>query len=241
MELKLLDKSYNHRFIKDYSFNKEEQSYLDSKFNLSRFMDSETPLIDLMQKGQRDLVNHFLYDSSIMVDPNEEKQDLRLFICFVQHYLSIRLEELSRRYIVFQDGIMRLFFKGYKVKEQDFEFMKQFNAYKDSRQLQYIMLASYALKLADPSLILVMIKNIELMTSLTIIKTGKHIGFYKTTERQILKTRSSSPYQREIINYITKFKKTEFEDIKNKLLEGLRNKHVMIEDKRLRYIINRLI
>ena len=242
LELKLSEKPYNHSFIKNYSFNEEEQIYLDSKFNLNQFLDSTTPLIDLMQLDQLDLVNHLLNDSSIQVDPNQEKQDLTLFICFVKYYLNIRLDELSRRYLDFQDEILSLFFKGYKVEKQDFEFMKHFKAHKDSRQLQYIMFASYALKLADSNLILVMIKHMELITSLTIIKTGKHIGFHRTKERQILKsTESSSPYQREIINYITKFKKTEFEAIKIKLLEGLRNKHVVIKDKKLRFILDRLI
>ena len=76
-------------------------------------------------------------------------------------------------------------------------------------------LSPYALKLADPSLILVMIKHMDLISSLSIIKTGKHIGFHKTMERQILNlTESSSAYQNEIIKYITSQKKTAFEDDK---------------------------
>jgi hypothetical protein len=91
---------------------------------------------------------------------------------------------------------------------------------KDSRQLQYIMFASYSLKLADSRLI---IKNMRLITSLTIIKTGKHIGFYKTSEWQIVKsTESISASSKEIISYISKHKKTEFESLKIKLQEELR-------------------
>ena len=163
IELKLLDKPYNHGLIKDFSFNQEEQTYLDSKFNLNQFLDSKTPLIDLMQKGQIDLVHHFLNDTSIKVDANEEKQDLTLFNCLVKHYLNISLDELRRWYLDFQDEILNLFSNGYKVKVQDFEFMKQLKAHNDSRQLQYIMFASYSLKLADPSLILVMIINIAVI------------------------------------------------------------------------------
>ena len=242
LELKLSCKPYDHKFIKNFSFDQEEQKYLESKFNLNHFLDSETPLIDLMLNGEIGLVNHFLNNSSINVDCNEQKEELTLFICYVKHYLSIRLDELSPRYLDFEDEILRLFMKDYQVKKQDFEFMKQFKAHKDSRQLQYIMFASYSLKLADPRLIIVMIKNMRLIINLTIIKKGKHIGFYKTSERQILKsTESSSAYSNEIISYISKHKKTEYESLKIKLQEELRNIHERINDPWLFAIIKRLI
>lgn len=82
----------------------------------------------------------------------------------------------------------------------------------------------------------------RLITSLAIIKTGKHIGFYKTSERQIVKsTESSSAYSNEVITYISKHKKTEYESLKIKLQEELRNIHERINDPKLLTIIKRLI
>ena len=85
-------------------------------------------------------------------------------------------------------------------------------------------------------------KHIELITSLSIIKTGKHIGFHRNLERQIFKSiKSNSAYQNEIIKYITTQNKIVFEGLKNKIQDNLRNKHELIEDEKLRYIINILI
>jgi hypothetical protein len=104
------------------------------------------------------------------------------------------------------------------------------------------MFASYALKLAEPHLIYVLIDHIRLFTRLTCIKTGKHIGFYKTIEKQVIEsTQNSSAFQNEIINYISKNRKTEFKAIENKLLEMRRNKYEVIEDPQLRNVLKRLI
>jgi hypothetical protein len=242
LKLKLEDKFYDHGFVKNFNFNEEEQAYLNSLFNLNQFLDTDTPLIHLMNKGHTVLVSHLLNFSKIRVDVNEVKLNQTLFVCFTTHFLNLPLEELSRNYLTYQNEISHLFINGYQVKEKDSKFLKQFKARKDSRQLQYILFASYALKLAEPSLIYILMDHIRLFTSLTCIKTGKHIGFYKTIEKQVIEsTQNSSAFQNEIINYISKNKKTEFKAIENKLLEMRRNKHEVIEDQELRSIIKRLI
>jgi hypothetical protein len=65
LKLKLLDKPYNHRFVKNFNFNEEEQAYLNSLFNLNHFLDTDTPLIHLMNKGHLVLVSHLLNFSKI--------------------------------------------------------------------------------------------------------------------------------------------------------------------------------
>ena len=242
LKLKLLDKPYDHGFVKNFNFNEEEQAYLNSLFNLDQFLDTDTPLIHLMNKGHIGLVSHLLNFSKIRVDVNEVKLNQTLFISFTSHFLNLPLEELSRNYLNYQNEISHLFIKGYQVKEDDFKFIKQFKARKDSRQLQYIMFASYTLKLAEPNLIKVLTNHIRLFTSLTCIKTGKHIGFYKTIEKQVIEsTQSSSAFQNEIIGYISKNGKTEFKAIENKLLEMRRNKYEVIENLQLREVLKRLI
>jgi hypothetical protein len=120
--------------------------------------------------------------------------------------------------------------------------MSQFKARKDSRQLQYIMFASFTLKLGEAFKIAIMMSNIRLITCLTTIKTGKHIGFFKNAERQIIEfTRNSSAHQNEVINYITKENKKEFENVKLKLLEMRRNVSEVIEDSDIKEVINRVI
>jgi len=117
----------------------------------------------------------------------------------------------------------------------------QFKAHKDCKQLQYIMFASYTLKLAEPRLIYVLMDHIRLFISLTCIKTGKHIGFYKTIEKQVIEsTKNSSAFQNEIIIYISKNRKTKFKAIENKLLEMRRNKYEVIEDPQVREVLKRL-
>jgi hypothetical protein len=242
LKLKLLDKSYDQGFVKNFNFSKEEQAYLNSLFNLDQFLDTDKPLIHLMNKGYMELVSHLLNFSKIRVDVNEVKFNQTLFVCFTSHFLNLPLEELSRNYLNYQNEILYLFINGYLVEEDDFKFIKQFKALKDSRQLQYILFASYALKLAEPSLIYVTTNHIRLFTSLTCIKTGKHIGFYKTIEKQVIEsTQNSSAFQNEIISYISKNRKTEFKAIKIKLLEMRRNKYEVIEDPQLREVLNRLI
>jgi len=199
-------------------------------------------LLYLLNRRQPKRVSHLLNFSKIRVDVNEVKLNQTLFVCFTTHFLSQPLKELSRNYLDYQNEISHLFINGYQVKEEDFNFIKQFKARKDSRQLQYIMFASYALKLAEPHLIYVLMDHIRLFTSLTCIKTGKHIGFYKTIEKQVIEsTRNSSAFQNEIINYISKNRKTEFKAIENKLLEMRRNKYEVIEDSQLRDVLKRLI
>jgi hypothetical protein len=242
LKLKLLDKPYDHGFVKNFNFNEEEQAYLNSLFNLNHFLDTDTPLIYLMGKGYVDLVSHLLNFSKIRVDVNEVKLNQTLFVCFTTHFLNLPLQELSRNYLTYQNEISHLFINGYQVKEDDFKFIKQFKARKDSRQLQYILFASYSLKLAEPGLIYILMDHIRLFTSLTCIKTGKHIGFYKTIEKQVIEsTQNSSAFQNEIISYISKNRKTEFKAIENKLLEMRRNKYEVIEDPQLRDVIRRLI
>jgi hypothetical protein len=240
--MKLQDKSYDHGFVKNFNFNEEEQAYLNSLFNLNQFLDTDTPLIHLMDKGYVGLVSHLLNFSKIRVDVNEAKLNQTLFVCFTTHFLTLPLEELSRNYLTYQNEILHLFINGYQVKEEDSKFIKQFKARKDSRQLQYIMFASYTLKLAEPGLIYVLMVHIRLFTSLTCIKTGKHIGFYKTIEKQVIEsTQNSSAFQNEIINYISKNRKTEFKAIENKLLEMRRNKYEVINNTQLRDVLKRLI
>jgi hypothetical protein len=242
LKLKLEDKPYDHGFVKNFNFNEEEQAYLNSLFNLDQFLDTDTPLIHLMNKSYTELVSHLLNFSKIRVDVNEVMLNQILFVCFTTHFLNLPLEELSRNYLNYQNEISHLFINGYQVKEDDFKFIKQFKARKDSRQLQYILFASYTLKLAEPRLIYVLMDHIRLFTSLTCIKTGKHIGFYKTIEKQVLEsTQNSSAFQNEIISYISKNKKTEFKAIENKLLEMRRNKYEVIEDTQLRDVLKRLI
>ena len=242
LKLKILDKPHDHGFVKNFNFNEEEQAYLNSLFNLDQFLDTDTPLILLMSKGYTGLVSHLLNFSKIRVDVNEIKLNQTLFVCFTTHFLNLPLEELSRNYLNYQNEISHLFINGYQVKEDDFKFIKQFKARKDSRQLQYIMFASYTLKLAEPSLIYVLTNHIRLFTSLTCIKTGKHIGFYKTIEKQVLEsTQNSSAFQNEIINYISKNRKTEFKAIEKKLLEMRRNKYEVIKNPQLRDVLKKLI
>jgi hypothetical protein len=71
--MKLLDKPYDHGFVKNFNFNKEEQAYLNSLFNLNQFLDTDTPLIHLISKGHIELVSHLLNFSKIRVDVNEVK------------------------------------------------------------------------------------------------------------------------------------------------------------------------
>jgi hypothetical protein len=71
------------------------------------------------------------------------------------------------------------------------------------------MFASYALKLDEPRLIYILMVHIRLITSLAFIKTGKHIGFYKTIEKHVIEsTKNSSAFQNENISYISKNRKT---------------------------------
>jgi hypothetical protein len=242
LKLKLEDKPYDHGFVKNFNFNEEEQIYLNSLLNLDQFLDTDTPLIHLMNKGYVELVSHLLNFSEIRVDVNEVKLNQTLFVCYTTHFLKLPLEELSRNYLTYQNEILQLFINGYQIKEDDFKFIKQFKAHKDSRQLQYIMFASYTLKLAEPRLIYILMDHIRLFTSLTCIKTGKHIGFYKTIEKQVIEsTQNSSAFQNEIISYISKNRKTEFKTIENKLLEMRRNKYEVIEDPQLRDVLKRII
>jgi hypothetical protein len=242
LKLKLLDKSYDHGFVKNFNFNEEEQAYLNSLFNLDQFLDTDTPLIHLMNKGYMGLVSHLLNFSKIREDVNEAKLNQTLFVCFTTHFLNLPLEELSRNYLTYQNEISHLFINGYQVTEDDFKFIKQFKVRKDSRQLQYILFTSYTLKLAELRLTYILMDHIRLFTSLTCIKTGKHIGFYKTIEKQVIEsTQNSSAFQNEIISYISKNRKTEFKVIENKLLEMRRNKYEVIEDIQLRDVLKRLI
>ena len=234
-ELKLNGNPYDQGFIIDFSFNIEEQEYLESLFNLNKFLKSNTPLIDMMDKNQIKLVSHLINFSAIKVDVNQVKQQQTLFTCIVDYYLSLPISELSRNYFDFQNEIQHLFKNGYYVKNSDIKFMSQFKAHKDSRQLQYIMFASFILKLGEAFKIGIIMTNIRLITCLTSIKTGKHIGFFKNPERQIIEfTRNSSAHQNEVINYITKENKKEFENVKLKLLEMRRNVSEVIEDLELR-------
>jgi hypothetical protein len=241
-ELKVSGNPYDQGFIIDFSFNIEEQEYLESLFNLNKFLKSNTPLIDMMDKNQIKLVSHLINFRAIKVDVNQVKQQQTLFTCIVDYYLSLQLSELSRNYFDFQNEIQHLFKNGYYVKNSDIKFMSQFKAHKDSRQLQYIMFASFILKLGEAFKIGIIMTNIRLITCLTSIKTGKHIGFFKNPERQIIEfTRNSSAHQNEVINYITKENKKEFENVKLKLLEMRRNVSEVIEDLELRTILDELI
>jgi len=241
-ELKVSGNPYDQEFIIDFSFNTEEQEYLESLFNLNEFLKSNTPLIDLMDKNQSKLVSQLINFSAIKVDVNQVRQQQTLFTCIVDYYLSLQLSELSRNYFDFQNEIQHLFKNGYYVKDSDIKFMSQFKARKDSRQLQYIMFASFTLKLGEAFKIAIMISNIRLITCLTTIKTGKHIGFFKNAERQIIEfTRNSSAHQNEVINYITKENKKEFENVKLEFLEMRRNVSEVIEDSDIKEVINRVI
>jgi hypothetical protein len=79
LKLKLLDKSYDHGFVRNFNFNEEEQAYLNSLFNLDQFLDTDTPLIHHMNKGNTELVSHLLNFSEIKVDVNEVKLNQTLF------------------------------------------------------------------------------------------------------------------------------------------------------------------
>lgn len=244
LELKLLGKpkSYDYEFITDFGFNEEERIYFESLFNLNEFLNSETPLIDLLDKEQLSSYTHIINHSSIKVNVNQQKNNKTLFISVVDYFINQSLGDLSDNYLDFQTQIYSLFINGYEVKSVDVEFLKQFKELSDSRQLQYVLFSSYALKLGTAQLISVMIDHIRLITCLTIIKTGKHIGFYKTIEKQIIDfTQSSSAYQNEIINYITKEDKKNFKHINRKLLELRRNISEVIVDPYLKAILNRLI
>jgi hypothetical protein len=83
LKLKLEERPYNHRFIKDFSFDPEEQAYLESIFDLNDVLGSETPLIDLMNSNRIDLVHHFLYESQLGLDVNQVKAGRSLFIFFL--------------------------------------------------------------------------------------------------------------------------------------------------------------
>ena len=93
----------------------------------------------LLNRRQPKRVSHLLNFSKIRVDVNEVKLNQTLFVCFTTHFLSQPLIELSKNYLDYQNEISHLFIKGYQVKEDDFNFIKQFKARKDSRQLQYIV------------------------------------------------------------------------------------------------------
>ena len=70
-ELKVSGNPYDQGFIIDFSFNIEEQEYLESLFNLNKFLKSNTPLIDMMDKNQIKLVSHLINFSAIKVDVNQ--------------------------------------------------------------------------------------------------------------------------------------------------------------------------
>jgi hypothetical protein len=70
-DLKLSGNPYDQEFIIDFSFNTEEQEYLDSLFYLNEFLKSNTPLIDMMHKDQIKLVSHLINFSAIKVDVNQ--------------------------------------------------------------------------------------------------------------------------------------------------------------------------
>lgn len=242
LKLNLSSKPCNYDFIHDFSFNKEERKYLESLFNLNKFLNSNTPLIDLLDKKQLSLYSHIINYSTIKVDVNQQKNDQTLFTSIVDYFLNLHSGELSNNYLGFQNEIYQLFDSGYKVKSVDFKFLGQFKSLTDSRYLQYVMFASYALKLGNAPIISVLINHMRLITCLTIVKTSRHIGFYKTIEKQIIDlTFNSSAYQNEIINYITKENKKDFEKIKLKLLEIRRNISEEINEPELRAVLGRLI
>ncbi|MFD0930974.1 hypothetical protein ACFQ0R_00025 [Psychroflexus salinarum] len=241
LELSLLGKPYNSEYIHDFSFNTEEQAYLESKFNLKAFLNTETPLIALMNADKKDLVNHFLLHTEFKVSVNEVRRDQTLFTYYTGYYLSKPKADLSENYLMYQYEMTSLFSKGYMVKEQDFEFMKPYRDYTDPRQLKYIMFASYVLKLDDKNLVYSLSRHIELITSLTSVKTGKQIGFYKTVKDQILRTSlAKSAYQNEIISYIRKHRKTEYKDIEKRLLEERLNVSERIQNPELLSVLNLL-
>jgi uncharacterized membrane protein len=86
-----------------------------------------------MDKGYIGLVSHFLNFSKIGIDINQVKLNQTLFVCFTTHFLNLPLEELSRNYLTYQNEVSHLFINGYQVKKDDFKFIKQFKALKDSR------------------------------------------------------------------------------------------------------------
>jgi hypothetical protein len=73
LKLKLEDKPYDHGFVKNFNFNEQEQAYLNSLFDINQFLDTDTPLIQLMDKGYMGLVSHLLNFSKIRIDVNEVK------------------------------------------------------------------------------------------------------------------------------------------------------------------------
>jgi hypothetical protein len=241
LENKILDKPYDWKCIQHYDFDEKETSYLKSKFDLEYCLATTTPLIELFNRDKSDLAIFILHQNNIEFIFNEETPDQTLFICFLDYYLSLPDDELKKNFWDYTDEILNLFANNYLVKPQDFEFVKQFKACVDPRKLQYVLFASYALRLKHYSLIKALEKDINLITNLTCIKTEKHIGFNKSIEDQVLKTSDGkSHHQNTIIDFITKHKKVNFEDLKNRLLEKRLNIYERVSDESLRSVLSRL-
>lgn len=242
LENKILDKPYDWKCIHHYDFDDEEKTYLRSKFDLEDCIASTTPIIELFNRDKFDLAIHILHQNKIEVNINEETADQTLFTCVLDHYLSLPKDELKKNFWDYAHEILHLFANGYLVKLQDFEFVKQFRACTEPKKLQYILFASYTLKLKRYGLIRALEKDIDLITSLTCIKTEKHIGFYKSIEDQILITSDGkSHYQNTIIDFITKNKKVNFEGLKNRLLKERLNIYERVSDQSLRTVLSKLV
>lgn len=241
LEFNLSDQWYDQEYLTNFNFDEEEQAYLDSRFDLNEFLNSGTPLIDILNKGKIDLACHLMNFTKIKVNVNEVKADQTLFTSCTNYFLKYPEEDLKENYLRYQEEIYHHFINGYKAKEEDFEYMKQFKGHISSRKHQYIMFASYALKLDDSQLIHSLKEHIRLITSLTCIKTGKHIGFYKSIEDQVLKsTHPKSSYQNYIISYINRNHLSDFKNLKSKLLDMRLNIHEVISDQGLKKVLSRL-
>jgi hypothetical protein len=134
-------------------FDEEGLDYMNSNIGLIKLFKTEAPLIKLFEIGNIKLVIHVLYSNYLKYSVNEMDKRQTLFISLLRHYLSQDNQNLKENYLDFENQILLLYRKGYSAKTEDKAFIKPQDYKSDSRQLKYLLLASYMLKLDDFTLI----------------------------------------------------------------------------------------
>jgi hypothetical protein len=240
LKLCCLDKQHDYNYIKLFDFTEEELKLINSEVKLESILETDKPLLYLLESGRIDFVVYILHSNYLKFDINETDQDKTLFISFVGYYLSQPPEDFKENYLDFEDRILLLFRRGYAIKNEDKDFIIAQKHISDPRHLKHLLFASYALKLNNLKLIYALRNHMDLITCLACLKNDINIGNYKTLDLLIKATIRWSDYQNEIIDYIKKTRKTQYDYLAKKLTEERRSISEKITDPNLRVVLKRL-
>ena len=231
---------HDYNYIKQYDFTEEELKLINFEINLESILETDQPLLYLLESGRIDFVVYLINTNYLKFDVNETDQDKTAFISIVDYYLSQPAEDFKKNYLDFENRIILLFRRGYTIKNEDKDFIKAQKHITDPRHLKHLLFASYALKLNSLKSIFTLRHHMDLITCLACIKNDINIGNYKSLDLLVKATIRRNDYQNEMIDYIKKSRKTQYNYLAKKLTDERRNINEKISDPDLRTVLKTL-